>query len=100
MALEVPGLPVLKRRSGLPKLPQNSAEPLQNVSHTKKPFELDIFENPYGAPRPTASQNPTAAKKEIPKNPKTPIIPKSKRSSPKSKRSFPKSKRSFPKSKR
>ena len=53
---------------------------------------LDIFENPYGAPRPTESPNPPATKKEIPKNPKTPIIPKSKRSFPKSKRSFPKSK--------
>ena len=51
---------------------------------------LDIFENPYGAPRPTEPQNPPATKKEIPK---TPIIPKSKRSFPKSKRSFPKSKR-------
>ena len=64
------------------------------------PYDLDIFENPYGAPRPTESKNPPATKKEIPKNPKTPIIPKSKRSFPKSKRPFPKSKRSFPKSKR
>ena len=45
--------------------------------------ELDIFENPYGAPRPTESQNPPATKKEIPKNPKTPIIPKSNVRSPK-----------------
>ena len=44
---------------------------------------LDIFENPYGAPRPTVSQNPPATEKEIPKTPKTPIIPKSKRSFPK-----------------
>ena len=45
---------------------------------------LDTFENPYGPPRPTESQNPPATKKEIPKNPKTPIIPKSKpRLSPK-----------------
>ena len=56
-------------------------------------FKLDIFENPYGAPRPTESQNPSATKKEIPRNPKTPIIPKSTGSFPKSKRSFPKSKR-------
>ena len=62
--------------------------------------KLDIFENPYGAPRPTESENPPATKKENPKNPKTPIIPKSRRSSPKSRRSFPKSRRSFPKSKR
>ena len=61
---------------------------------TMKGLKLDIFENPYGAPRPTESENPPATKKkEIPKNPKTPIIPKSKRSFPKSKRSFPKSKR-------
>ena len=46
----------------------------------------DIFETPYGAPRPTESQNPPATKKEIPQTPKTPIIPKSKRSFPKSKR--------------
>ena len=52
-------------------------------------FRLDIFENPYGAPRPTEPPNLPATKKEIPKNPKTPIIPKSKRSFPKSKRSFP-----------
>ena len=45
-------------------------------------------------------QNPPAPKKEIPEIPKTPIIPKSKRSFPQSKRSLPKSKRSFPKSKR
>ena len=64
------------------------------------PLRLDIFENPYGAPRPTESENPPATKKEIQKEPKTPIIPKSKRSFPKSKRSFPKSERSFPKSKR
>ena len=61
---------------------------------------LDIVENPYGAPRPTESQNPPSNKNEIPKTPKTPIIPKSKRYHPESKRSFPKSKRSFPKSKR
>ena len=51
---------------------------------------LDIFENPYGDPRPTESDNPPATKKENPKNPKTPIIPKSRRSFPKSRRSFPK----------
>ena len=28
---------------------------------------LDIFENPYGAPRPTEPQNPPATKNEIPK---------------------------------
>ena len=54
---------------------------------------LDIFENPYAPPRPTEPQNPPATKKEIPRNPKTPIIPKSKRSFPKSKGSVPKSKR-------
>ena len=64
-------------------------------------FTSDIFGNPYEAPRPAESQNPPQQqKKEIPKNPKTPIIPKSKRLFPKSKRSFPKSKRSVPKSKR
>ena len=61
---------------------------------------LDIFENPYGPPPPTESQNPQATKKKIPKTLKTPIIPKSKRSFPKSKRTYARSKRSFPKSKR
>ena len=56
--------------------------------------KLDIFENPYGAPRPTESQNPPATKNE---SPKTPIIPKSKHNLPKSKRYLPKNKRSIPK---
>ena len=68
--------------------------------HFNKSILIDIFENPYGAPRPTESENLPATKQENPKNSKTPIISKSKRSFPKSKRSFPKSKRSFPKSKR
>ena len=44
------------------------------------PNELYIryFRKPLRAPRPT-SQNPPATKKEIPKIPKTPIIPKSRR---------------------
>ena len=62
--------------------------------------KLDIFENSYGAPRPTESQHPPATKKKFKKKTKTPIIPKSKRSFPKSKRLFSKSKRLFPKSKR
>ena len=55
---------------------------------------LDIFENPYGAP-PThrVPKPPSSKKKEIPKTPKTPTIPQSKRTFPESKRSFPKSKR-------
>ena len=56
-------------------------------------LKFDIFDNPYGAPRPTESQNPPTTKKEIPKTPKAPIIPKSKCSFPQSKRSFPKRKR-------
>ena len=63
-------------------------------------FVLDIFENPYGAPRPTESQNPPATKKEIPKKTENPDYPqKSKRSFPKSKRSVSKSKRPFPQKK-
>ena len=58
------------------------------------------FRNPYGTPRPTESENPPATKKEIPKTPKTPIIPKSRRSFPKSRRPFPKSRRPVPKSRR
>ena len=58
------------------------------------------FRKPLRGPRPTESENPPATKKENPKNPKTPIIPKSKRSFPKSRCSFPKSRRSFPKSRR
>ena len=38
-------------------------------------FILDIFENPYGAPRPTGPQNPPATKKEIPKNPENADYP-------------------------
>ena len=52
---------------------------------------LDIFETPFPAPRPTEPQNPPATQKEIPKTPKTPVIPKSKHYFPKSKRSCPKS---------
>ena len=46
-------------------------------------YVIDIFENPYGAPRPTESQNPLATKKYIPKTPKAPIIPKVNVRSPK-----------------
>ena len=65
----------------------------------QKGQNLDIFENPYGPPRPTESQPPPPQqqKKRNSQNPENPIIPKSKRSFPKSKRSFPKSKLSFPK---
>ena len=41
------------------------------------------FRKPYGAPRPTESENPPATKKEIPKTPKTPIISKVDARSPK-----------------
>ena len=66
---------------------------------------LDIFENPYGAPRPTEPKTPppSSKKKEIQKKNKSlkiPYFPKSKRSFPKSKRYLPKSKRYLPKSKR
>ena len=69
---------------------------------------LAIFENPYGALRPTESQNPQATNKKKFQKTRKPRLspkvnarsPKSKRSVPKGKRSFPKSKRSFPKSKR
>ena len=44
---------------------------------------LRYFRKLYGAPRPTESGNPPATKKEIPKTPKTPIIPKVDARSPK-----------------
>ena len=76
---------------------QGGSSAQQEASITWCDLFLKYFRNPYGTPRPTEPQNPPATKKEIPKIPKTPTIPKSKRSFPKSKRSFPKSKRSFPK---
>ena len=59
-----------------------------NPSSQDNEHRLDIFENPYGAPRLTESQNPPSKK------------PKSKRYFPKSKRYLPKNKRYLPKSKR
>ena len=61
---------------------------------------IRYFWKPLRGPPTHGVRKPPATKKENQKNPKTPIIPKSKRSFPKSRRSFPKSKRSFPKSKR
>ena len=75
--------------------PPPPPQPLPNPNLLK----FDIFENPYGAPRPTESQNPHSNKKKIPKFQKPRSFPKSKCSFPKSKRSLPKSKRSFPKTK-
>ena len=63
-------------------------------------FALDIFENTYGAPGSTESQNPPSCKKEIPKTLKSSSIPKSTRYFPKSKRYLPQSKRYLPQSKR
>ena len=37
--------------------------------------KLDIFEKPYGAPRPTEPQNPPATKKRNSKNPENPDYP-------------------------
>ena len=46
-------------------------------------YDLAIFENPYGAPRPTESENPPATKKEIPKTRKPRLSPKINARSPK-----------------
>ena len=62
--------------------------------------ELDIFETPYGAPRPTESQNPPSNKQEISKTLKSSRIPKSECYLPKSNGYLPKSKRYLPISKR
>ena len=59
------------------------------------PIALDLFENPLRGPPTHGVRKPPNNKKRNSqkKKPKTPIIPKSKRSLPKSNRSFPKSKR-------
>ena len=72
--------------------------PLLNLNLTPflPQFYLRYFRNPYGTPRPTEPENPPATKKEIPKFPKTPIIPKSGPPIiPKSRRPVPKSRRPF-----
>ena len=52
---------------------------------------MDIFENPYGAPRPTESQNPPATKRKNSKNPEDPeLYPKVNVLSPKVKPRSPK----------
>ena len=49
----------------------------EQIRWIQEGFKVRYFRNPYGTPRPTEPQNPPAArkKKEIPKTPKTPIIP-------------------------
>ena len=76
------------------------AVPLDGREPGKRAASLRYFRNPYGGPLTHGVRKPPSNKKEIPKIPKTPIIPKSKRSFPKSRCSFPKSRRSFPKSRR
>ena len=64
-------------RRNVPRGFQNLKKPLKHpdsqVNVFFKHLELDIFENPYEAPRPTESQNPLATKKETPQTPKTPV---------------------------
>ena len=65
------------------KCPQQRSVFTCPVFTCSTPQRLDIFENPYGAPRPTESENPPATKKENPKNPKTRLSPKVDARSPK-----------------
>ena len=70
--------------------------PSRNL-HENRSLRLDIFENPYGGPRPTESENPPSNKTEIPKILKSSRIPKSKRYFPQSKRYIPQRKNFTPK---
>ena len=80
-------VPVFVPKEHPPK-PRFGNHPFVNPRESR----LRYFRKPLRAPRPTESQSLPATKKKIPRNPKTPIIPKSKRSFPKRTRSLSKSK--------